>query len=606
MARKLTKNCIFPWRSIEFDGAGNISPCCGTVTGDFGTVSKDFLTNPQRFNTPDYVRLRQSLLSGELLDACRDCRAVHAADIPPEALQEKIRRYLQSRGIDSQGADPARLFAFDEGGGNITNRCNFSCRYCCHSGPEGHKGWLAEVMPKPLFLAFVDMLVDQGLTILNFCGLGELTIYPGWQGLIRKIHKRYPHLRIRLISNFGRRLSESDFKALSQLEMVHVSCDTLDEALFDWLRQKGALPVLLDNVRRLIAFLGPESRTRVVFNVTVSDAVSGHLEPLFRFAAEQGIFIHLSALFEMEGTAAVADSSLRKIWAGRGPSILSVREEFLDLPRRFKAANPFLAVWEYQYLYKKIMSRADHYSKHQFAPQREQLFYQLCAEQISSPHCYLKRFWTSFDTLIQGLYFTDNHAVRLQLPWPRGFAEIRAYGVRRLLDGNCLLYPQEPVSGETATELVLEPCSGDFDSVLLEVLRFEKNEGEGPEVQEPFQLIAYTIDSAPILIRESVVDADMNRLVSHFVNSGEELVIWCAGIKTLEVLSETELSQARIRAIVDSDTKRQGQEICGIRIVAPEEIRSYCGKILVLHASTPERVEVAIRRLGFDNEVLTP
>ena len=70
MSENLTKNCIHPWKTINIFGDGTVLPCCGTVSGTYGNVLKDDQSN--FFINQDYIKLRNSLLTGNLFPECKD------------------------------------------------------------------------------------------------------------------------------------------------------------------------------------------------------------------------------------------------------------------------------------------------------------------------------------------------------------------------------------------------------------------------------------------------------------------------------------------------------------------------------------------------------
>ena len=93
-------------------------------------------------------------------------------------------------------------------------------------------------------------------------------------------------------------------------------------------------------------------------------------------------------------------------------------------------------------------------------------------------------------------------------------------------------------------------------------------------------------------------------VAERLLESGEPIIVWCAGLRTLQILSNTCLSRANIKMIVDGNPKKRGQSFCGRLIHSPEDIGDFAGKIIVMHSSCPEQVEFAIRRTGITNEIL--
>jgi molybdenum cofactor biosynthesis enzyme MoaA len=612
---RLTKNCIEPWRAVQFEAGGIITPCCsGTITGDFGNLitdpAPDMSGSQERgwFNTPDYQALRKGLLTGELPRACITCRSVHENDIPVDQLRLKVRHHLKSQGVCTEGIELESAFAFSECGGNITNRCNFSCVYCSHSGEDGHTGHLRREMEREHFLKVLDCLCRRGLKIFNFCGIGELTTYSGWVELVDLIEERYPELRLRVISNFGRLFSDPELDRLAHLDLVHISCDTLDPRLYAGLRRGGRLPLLLENIRRLKdRCSGQTGRAPdMVFNVTATDANVDHLEDLFRFAAQQTMFVHISNLFVMNGSVASKTGCVRNILHMPEKDTLRVRETLHDLPRRMKAENPLTQVWEYSFLHSGIMNRADRMTYNQFVPADDQVvntaFYQ---SQPKNPDAYLRKIWTSFDTGFSGIYLRAGHAVSLALVGGPKALSYKAVWCHEREDGNLDVWPGpvETISiGDTLT-LSSEHCGTRYDAVLFHVV----SELAGKAGEHHRILVAPEPPKnadEPVLVREAFLRKPEDRMAQQLVDSHESLVLWCAGLRALHLLSNTCLGQANIHMIIDGNPRRAGEVFCGRTIYSPQDLRGFSGKIVVTHASSPEQVAVQIRSMGIRNEIV--
>ncbi|WP_230976231.1 radical SAM protein [Pseudothauera nasutitermitis] len=607
---KLTKNCMAPWRAVEFLADGKISPCCGPIRGDFGNLQQDLPTlGAERglFRNADYRKLRNALLTGDLPDACKQCRAVHEPDIPAEALAAKVAAYLEARGVPTAGEDLAGLYAFDECGGNITNRCNFSCIYCSHSGPDGHRGTLAQVMDQDFFMAVLDELVARGLQIFNFCGLGELTTYRHWQRLCQEIFARHPRLRLRLITNFGRKLDADELRLLTRFEIVQISCDTFDEERFAWLRTHGKLPVLRQNLENLLAATREHGRSpRIVFNVTVSNANVDDMVEVFRYAAGNDIHIHLSALFDMEGSITQGKAILGKIWEVSDAALLHNREVFIDLPRRALAANPSITCWEYRHLHDQIMSRADRITFDQFVPAEQEIFYSaFFSARLSNQQTYLRKIWLGFDDSIRGIWIAPGNRFVIPLPAPSARLSYRCHTVRTRVDGTLILAQGESRSAHVGKLLTVSaPRGGDVDH-FLEITGYTPEESL-PPLDEIVLENGASVPAGYHAVRESADSSGVERIAAHFAASQEPLIIWCAGLKTLQALSDTRLAEANISMIVDSDAHKHGQSICGHVVQSTERVLECDHPILILHASEPRRIEQQIRTMGIENELLIP
>ena len=614
---KKTRNCIEPWRSFQFEAEGNIGPCCsGTLGGDFGNIGADYFDAVKRderselFANRDYQRLREGLLSGELAESCVSCRAVHDEDITTEELRLRVVNHLESMGVKADGLDLTRAYAYYECGGNITNRCNFSCIYCSHSGPDGHSGRLLTEMDRECFLSFLGFLSARGLKYFNFCGIGELTAYPGWQSLCETLLEQHPGLRLRVISNFGKKLSDAELATLARFDLIHVSCDTLDEKTYAWLRKGGRLPVLLDNIKRLRAkFTGNPARDpKLVFNVTVTDVIVDRLEGLFRFAADHDMFVHVSTLFVMQGSIASQSDAVGKI-SDMDPALAPhVREVLYDLPRRMKAQNPLTAVWEYKFLYKGVMQQADAITWNRFVPEAGDTVYEAFHRAYPKhPHAYLRKLWRSFDDALRGIFISAGNRVEIVLPETAAIS-YRAVWCRERLDGNLQVVPgpvgQAVVAGALA--LCAARGAGEYGHMLFEVLSCSPLGAAGAEVY-PVACISPVpppAGTASLLVREAFLMEEEEAVSRRLADSQEPVAIWCAGLRALQLISNTCLGQANIRMIIDGDPARRGQAFCGRVIQGPGDLGDFSGTIVVTHASSPERVEMQIRELGIANDIV--
>jgi len=607
---KLTKNCMAPWRAVEFLADGKVSPCCGPITGNFGNLLGDLPTLGNEdglFRNADYRKLRRALLTGDLPDACKQCRAVHDPDIPAAALASKVAGYLDARGVTTAGQDLTGLYAFDECGGNITNRCNFSCIYCAHSGPGGHREILARVMERDDFMMVLNELVTRGLQIFNFCGLGELTIYRGWTELCKEIFNRHPQLKLRLITNFGRLLDADELQLLTRFEIIQVSCDTFDEKKFAKLRVNGRLPVLRQNLENLLAISRKQAQApRIALNITVSNANVDDMVELFRYAAGNDIHIHLSALFDMEGSLSSTAGTLGKIWDVPTAALLHNREVLHDLPRRALAANPSATFWEYRHLHDEIMTRADRITFDQFVPVDREVFYSVFfAARLSNEQIHLRKIWLGFDDERRGICLPPGNRFVIPLPARSGRLSYRCHFLRRRIDGTLVVTEDTLRCAHVGSSLCISaPAGGEYD-YFLEVIDYVAEEFHAP-LDEIILPSTPSVSGQHREVRESADGSGVEHIAAHFADSREPLIIWCAGLKTLQALSDTRLAEAEISLIIDSDTRKHGQSILGHVIHPPGKAIGHDHPILILHASEPRQIARQIRALGIMNDIIIP
>jgi MoaA/NifB/PqqE/SkfB family radical SAM enzyme len=69
--------CNFPWRTVFVHQQGEIAPCCSAGRPVFGNAYEtDFM---EIWNGPEYQRLREGLITGNLTDYCRNCTFLQEA-----------------------------------------------------------------------------------------------------------------------------------------------------------------------------------------------------------------------------------------------------------------------------------------------------------------------------------------------------------------------------------------------------------------------------------------------------------------------------------------------------------------------------------------------
>jgi SAM-dependent methyltransferase len=108
----------------------------------------------------------------------------------------------------------------------------------------------------------------------------------------------------------------------------------------------------------------------------------------------------------------------------------------------------------------------------------------------------------------------------------------------------------------------------------------------------------YVRDSRQMLDEPSAV-------IDALVRSGEELLVWGAGLHTQRLLGYGHLAEAKIRAFVDSNPAYHGQCLAGRPIVAPEEVRHLPSlPILVSSRRLQDDIARQIRRSGFANRIV--
>ena len=485
----LTKNCIEPWKSFFFSPNGNVIPCCGSPLpdGDFGNINNINLDTPDYdslgavFASEAYRDLRRQLLEGNIQKACAECRVVATNDISPEMLRKRVIDHLRFGGRTiSESTDLTAEFAFTDCFTNVTDRCNFSCIYCyVHSNDkpgEGVRNYLE--IDREHFLKVVSFLSANGLKYLNLGGTGELTIYPHWHELCLDLFRRFPEVKLSLVSNFGRRFSDADIDILLRFFQIRISCDTLDPEKYAWLRPGGRLPLLLENLENLRArFKHGSENPKLFFIITESDAILDGLTDLAKFAVKNNISLFFSNLAHIEGSVATKTNCLKKIVDIPAPQILDAWEIIHDLPKRIRAKNPPMDFFcDLGPLYNAVKSRAESITFNRFVPSENELVYKsFSADHPRNPDIYLRKFFLSFDDCLKGIFIRSGLTADINLPHVAGLLKYRPVWCKVVVDKSLHIYIGNPSTVVVGRHLSFSAvnCPRKFTHVLFEILSYE-------------------------------------------------------------------------------------------------------------------------------------
>lgn len=485
--QKMTRDCIVPWKIVNFRPDGVLAPCCGgpPPVGDYGNIyCVDFQktgTDGAKaiFASEAYRNIRRELLEGDLQMACKVCRIV-GAEIPTELLRKKVADHLRYCGRTiTESTDLTQEFAFTDCYTDVTDRCNFSCIYCfLHSNDKGGRGSREYIeVEMPRFLEVISFLAADSLEYLNFCWLGEFTMYPHWKELCHELFNKFPKLRLSLVTNFGRKYSDEDLDVLSRFFEIRISCDTMNPEKYSWLRRGGRLPVLIDNINNLRARFKPgTAHPRLIFIVTESDAILSGLTELARFAVQRNISIYMSNRAPVEDSVATVTSCLGRIADLPEPQILDAWEIIHDLPRRTRAEHPPLDYFcDMGPLYNTVRQRAQLITLNQFVPSEDELVYKFFAEENpNNPQAYLRKFFLSFDDCIKGLYLRSGAAVDATLPNQQAKLTYRTIWCKEIAEKSLHVYRGKPSTVTVGTKLTFSAvkCPRKFTHVLFEVLSY--------------------------------------------------------------------------------------------------------------------------------------
>lgn len=131
---------------------------------------------------------------------------------------------------------------------SVTDRCNLCCRYC--------RDEKTPFMPHSDILTYeeiediIAVAVDMGVHKLRFTG-GEPFARAGFLGFLRRIHERFPSVGLKLTSN-GTLLGDA-LEELKELGVaVNLSLDSLDRERFAAVTGRDMLPLVQENMRRML------------------------------------------------------------------------------------------------------------------------------------------------------------------------------------------------------------------------------------------------------------------------------------------------------------------------------------------------------------------
>src|SRR5215472_2482357 len=90
-------------------------------------------------------------------------------------------------------------------------------------------------------------------------------------------------------------------------------------------------------------------------------------------------------------------------------------------------------------------------------------------------------------------------------------------------------------------------------------------------------------------------DARIRAAIDQALPLGERMIVWGAGTHTLRLLATHGLDPARIALFVDSNPKYQHQQLRGVPIVGPDELRTRSEPILISSKSSQQAIRDQIR-----------
>lgn len=611
MTQTKTKACLHPWKTTSILGNGAISPCCGQVHGYFGNLGTDIPSEAETpgkhiFQGDDYPKLRESLLSGNLYDDCKNCRIIAEEDIGTDELKRRVVEHLSPDGVE---IDLLRSFRITDLLIGITNKCNLRCVYCPQSAPKKRGGadfshsleFYNAYIPEETFFALVDYLLPRGLKRLNFVGIGEFTVYRNWKSLTDRISRKYPELHIQLVTNLSKKLSHDDIRSILKFDVINISCDTLDKDLHETIRAGSKFSVFRENLDTLLrtrAELNP-NRT-IFFNITESDLAVRKLDGLCRFAAQNNININFSNLFYAPDTVVDKTKCLKKVSEMSDAEVVDLWPMISSLPRRMKAENPKFDLGQTGPFFNYIKTIATRTSRDLFYPSEDNAgdsFYIAFKKKYASDsHHYLRNIYLSFDECIRGIYVKRGKTIHIPTEGPGRKVDLQATGVIERYDTNLVISLSAPFTIETDGEITLDttlPVFEKFTHVL-----FSLTSRQPPLAEPPGKGMVRFGDG--IFVRELLLIHEIEAFINNkLATSGQPYVIWCAGERTRFLFEWTSLAKLNIMKIVDSNRDAQGKVFGRHIISSPEEVADIAAPVLIVNVTAPYAIEQSLRSQAY-------
>jgi MoaA/NifB/PqqE/SkfB family radical SAM enzyme len=170
----------------------------------------------------------------------------------------------------------------------LTNRCNLACIQCLRSqGLRPYK--LGDITPEHFerILSQFPLAMNLGLN-----GFGEPLLHLAFFKLVAQARARLPWAKIVIYSN-GNRLDDATCERLpeSGLTEINVSIDAAYPATYKKVRRGGHLPIVHDNLRRLVR-ARQQARARLPLigvNYVLLNENEGELVPFIEQAADIGV-----------------------------------------------------------------------------------------------------------------------------------------------------------------------------------------------------------------------------------------------------------------------------------------------------------------------------
>jgi SAM-dependent methyltransferase len=102
-----------------------------------------------------------------------------------------------------------------------------------------------------------------------------------------------------------------------------------------------------------------------------------------------------------------------------------------------------------------------------------------------------------------------------------------------------------------------------------------------------------------------VEDARIRALIRQATAPGERFIVWGVGAHTLRLLATGGLDPLQVALFVDSNPNYQRQELCGVPVASPAELKSRREPILISSCSSQRAIHKQVREgMGLRNPVI--
>lgn len=178
---------------------------------------------------------------------------------------------------------------------SITDVCDFRCQYCQPDGQQPEDRTRDRLSDAEILQA-IRLFVEFGVTKVRLTG-GEPTLRPGLVELVQKFATEFPLLDLAMTTH-GARLGPIASK-LSEagLRSINVSLDSLNEARFQEMTGKAALPQVLDGLHR-----AKSAGIEVSVNTVVMRGVNDdEIFDFAQFSAREGVAVRFIEIMPFQG-----------------------------------------------------------------------------------------------------------------------------------------------------------------------------------------------------------------------------------------------------------------------------------------------------------------